>query len=98
MRMFVKAEVFPTITTKEEVTHLREAVGKQIKKIMDSGKLEAGWVCGDARMPMFIVNVESGGELMRLLGSIFVDNFKIETHPIFDFEELGKIFAEYPPS
>ncbi|MDQ6631918.1 MAG: hypothetical protein M3Y82_09195 [Verrucomicrobiota bacterium] len=96
MRMFVKAEVFHSITSDEDVAKLREAVGKQIKKITDSGKMEAGWVCAGVRMPMFIVNVESASELMGLLGNIFVDNFKIEIHPIISLEELGKYFAANP--
>ena len=97
MRIFVKAEVFDTITSDAEVTRLRECVGKQIKKITDSGKLELGWVTGDARSPMFILNVGSGAEVMDLLGSAFVDHFRIETHPILSLQELGKFFEQNPP-
>ena len=97
MRMFVKAEVFETITTDEEVARLRDTVGQQIKKIMESGKLELGWVAVDARSPMFIFNVDSAAEVLELLGGAFVDHFKIETHPIISLEELAKFFAEHPP-
>ncbi len=97
MRIFVKAEAFETITSDVEVGRLRQAVGKQIEKIMKSGKLESGWVATDARSPMFIFNVNSASEVMDLLGSAFVDHRKIETHPIMSLEELGKFFQEHPP-
>ena len=97
MRIFVKAEAFETIISDEEVTRLRDAVGRQIKKIMGSGKLELGWVAADARSPMFIFNVDSAAELRDLLGGVILDHCKVETHPITSFEELGKFFAEHPP-
>ncbi len=97
MRIFVKTEVFDTITSKEEVQDLRQAFGKQIKKIMESGKLELGWVVADGRMPMFIFNVESAAELMDLLGDTISDHCKVETHPIVSLEDLAKYFEEHAP-
>jgi hypothetical protein len=97
MRFFVKTEVFNTITSPADVTRLRGAVAAQIEKIARSGKMEMGFVAADARMPMFILNVDSAMAVFSLLGSIFVDNFKIETHPIVGLGELGKFFAENPP-
>ena len=64
---------------------------------MDSGKLELGWVATDARSPMFIFNVDSAAEVQNLLGSAFLDQFKMETHPIMSFEELAQFFVEQPP-
>lgn len=97
MRIFVKAEVFDTITSNEDIGRLRQMVARQMKRIMESGKLELGWVAGDARMPMFILNVNSGAEALDLLGGAFVDHFKIESHPILTLEELSKFFQEHPP-
>ena len=96
MRVFVKTEVFDTITGDEAVTRLREAVGRQIGKIVESGKLELGWVATDSRSPMFIFNVDSAGDVLDLLGGAFVDNCKIETHPIIALEDLAKFFEEHP--
>ena len=96
MRIFVRTEVFETITTIEEITRVRQAVGQQIKKIMDSGKLELGWVAADARSPMFIFNVDSATEVRELL-DVFLNHCKVETHPITSLEELAKFFEEHPP-
>ena len=46
---------------------------------------------------MFIFNVESAVEVMELLGNVFIDNFKVEIHPIVGFEVLAKFFEENPP-
>src|SRR5258708_29186125 len=96
MRILVKAVVFDPITEAPAIKRLREQVGAQIQKIVKSGKLELGWVAVDSRMPMFILNVNSSSEVMGLLGSVFIDNFKIELHPIVSLEELGKFFKDYP--
>ena len=97
MRLFVKTEVFDTITKNEDIAQLRNAVGKQLEKIQKSGKLEQGWVATHARSPMFIFNVESAADVMELLGNVFIDNFKVEIHPIVGFKELAKFFEENPP-
>ena len=46
---------------------------------------------------MFIFNVESAADVMELLGNVFIDNFKVEIHPIVGFKELAKFFEENPP-
>ncbi len=97
MRILVKAEAFDTITSDADVVRLREAVGKQIKKIVGSGKLEFGCVTADARMPILVLNVDSVSEVMDLLGNALIDHFKIETHPIMSLDELGDYFAKNPP-
>ena len=98
MRMFVKAEVLPTIVGAEQVGPLREAVGRSIGRLQESGKLEAGWVTADGRCPMFIVNVDTAAELQELLGGELIDNCAIETHPILSWEELAAFFENHPPS
>ena len=96
MRIFVSTEVFETITTIEEVTRVRQAVVQQIKKIMDSGKLELAWAAADARRAMFIFNVDSAVEVRELLDGAFLDHFKVETHPITSLEEAVKFIEEHP--
>lgn len=97
MRIFVKTEVFETITRDEEVARLREAVGRQMQRILKSGKLESGWVSAVSRSPMFIFKVDAPTEVMDLLGCAFIDHFRIEAHPIISLEELGRFFETNPP-
>ena len=40
MRIFVKTEVFETITENEDIAQLRNAVGKQLEKIQKSENSE----------------------------------------------------------
>ncbi len=97
MRIFVKTEVFESISSEEEIAKLRQGFGRQIEKIMASGKLEMGWVVADGRMPMFIFNVDSAMEVMDLLGNAIIDHCKVETHPIISLEDLAKYFKENAP-
>ena len=97
MRIFVRLEVFESIKEVGEIRKLREAAAVQLDKIRKSGKLELGIVAADGRLPMMLLNVDSAAELMDLLGNVFIDHFKIESHPVVSFDELGKFFAAHPP-
>ena len=94
MRILVQCEAFESLVGAEAVADLREIAGRQINKLNESGKLELGWVLGDARAPQFIVNVDSSAELHALLGGAIMDRFKVQTHPIVTFEELARLFED----
>ena len=95
MRFFVRMEVFESISSKEEVAKLRQAFGKHIEDVlMASGKVEQSGVFADARALFFILNVDSTGELMSLLGGPILDNCRVETHPICSLEELKVLFEK----
>jgi hypothetical protein len=43
------------------------------------------------------LNVDSSEQAFELLGDI-ADFAVVETHPLVDFETLGRFFVEHPPS
>jgi hypothetical protein len=94
MKVFVKFEVFNTITGADEVGRLRKAVETQAKKIMASGKVTASGIFADARAGFFFLDVASAEELFELLGSGVLDHCHVETHPVISFEKLAEFFKK----
>ena len=92
MEVFVKFEVFDTIHDREEVLALRQAVGKQMQEIQQSGKVKELRVFSDARGGFMLVDVDSPQELFELFGAALIDHFRIETHPVRTVEELVEFF------
>ncbi len=96
MRFLIKFEVFETVTGDAEVKRLREAVGRQIQQVQNSGKLVEGGMFGDKRGGFLIVDLDKSVDFYELLGGAILDNCHIESHPVLSFEELGDFFKKHP--
>jgi hypothetical protein len=92
MEVFVKFEVFDTIYNREDTLVVRQAIGRQIQHIQQSGKLKEFRAFSDARGGFMLVDIDSAGELRDLLGFAMLDHFHIETHPVITAEELAEFF------
>jgi hypothetical protein len=92
MDVFVKFEVFDTITDREEVLRVRQVIGQQMQKIQESGKVTQLRVFSDARGGFMVADIDSPEELFDLLGSAIIDHFHIETHPLITVEQLAEYF------
>jgi hypothetical protein len=96
MRFFVKFEVFETVTGDAEIKRIREAAGRQIQQVQNSGKLVEGGMFGDKRGGFLVLDIDKSSDLYELLGSAILDNCHIESHPVLSFEELGEFFKKHP--
>jgi len=94
MEVFVKFEVFDTIYDREDVLALRQAVGQNMQRFQQSGKVKEFRAFSDARGGFMLVDIDSGGELRELLGITMLDHFHIETHPVTTAEELAEFFEQ----
>ncbi len=92
MEVFVKFEVFDTIYDREDVLALRQAVGRHIQQIQESGKVKEYRAFSDARGGFMLVDIDSAGELSDLLGFTMLDHLHVETHPVITAEELAEFF------
>ena len=92
MEVFVQFEVFDTIYDREDVLALRQAVGRQLQQIQQSGKVKELRPFADARGGFMLVDVDSPAELRNLFGGAMLDHFHIETHPVTTVEELAEFF------
>lgn len=96
MRFLIKFEAFETVIGDAEVKRLREAAGRQIQQIQNSGKLVEGGMFGDNRGGFLVLDVDKSSDLYELLGGAILDNCYIESHPVLSFEELGEFFKKHP--
>ena len=48
----------------------------------------------DSREGFFLLDVDSGEELLNLLGGGILDYANVETHPVMSFEKLGEFFKK----
>ena len=92
MEVFAKFEVFDTIYDREDVLALRQAVGRQLGEIQQSGKLKELRVFSDARGGFMLLDVDSPQELFELFGAALLDHVHIETHPVITAEDLAEFF------
>ena len=96
MRILITFEVFETVKGDDDVKHIREAVGKQIQQIQNSGKLVEGGMFGDKRGGFLLVDIDKTVDFYELLGGALLDNCRIESHPVLSFKELGAFFEGHP--
>ena len=94
MKYFVTFKVFDTMTKKDEIMEMRKNIGPQIKKLKESGKMHDGAIFADVRGGYFILDVQSGTEVLDLLGEVILDHCHVETHPLLSFEELHAFFEK----
>lgn len=96
MQIFVKFEVFDTITGDAEVDRVRKAFAQHTQWMMESGKVAASGIFADGRAGFFLLNVETGEDVLRLLGGPVLDNCRVETHPVISLSKLGEFFRKEP--
>jgi hypothetical protein len=94
MKIMVLFTAFESIIGPEAIGRLRAQAGNAIGRIEKSGKLEAGGMFADRRGGYMLLNVSEGEELNELFGGDILDNFSIETHPVFTFEWLKNFFEK----
>jgi hypothetical protein len=84
---------FESIIRPEDIQRVRETIKDRIQEIQESGKLIESGVFADDRGAFLLLDVESASELTKMLFPIH-DMARIETHPIYSFEELGELFKD----
>ncbi len=94
MQFFVEFEVFDTVIRDEDINRVRERFGKQLQKIMVSGKMVANGFFPERRGGYLILNVDSADEVIELLG-IMIEYFRIKIHPVLPLEKLPELFGKY---
>ena len=81
MRILITFEVFDTVKGADDVKQAREAAGKQIQQIQNSGKLVEGGMFGDRRGGFLLLDIDKAVDLYELFGPL-LDSCRVESHPI----------------
>jgi hypothetical protein len=97
MRLYVGFTAFQTYVDPADVGRLRAKVGEKVQEWQQAGKFETGGIFAGNRQGFAVLDVATEVEAFELLGDL-ADFAVVETHPVVDFETLGKFFAEHSPS
>ena len=91
MEVFVKLEAYDTLVDREQILHTRQVGGRQMQRMLESGKVKASGMFADARGAFFVLDVDSSEELFEMLAPL-TDFVRIESHPLVSPEKVMEYF------
>ncbi len=95
MRLLVLIEAHAAVVGPEADRTLRAAVGPQMQKLMETGKVaEAGFLT-DRRGAFFLMDIAAAEELYALLGPEVYGHFQVQAAPVAPVEAGAALFAEW---
>ena len=65
MEIFVKLEAYDTLVDREQIMLTRQVGGRQMRQMLESGKVKASGMFADARGAFFVLDVDSSEELFE---------------------------------
>src|SRR5512136_416782 len=94
MQLFVELEVFDTVIRDEDIRQVRNVFGKQMQKIIASGKMVANGFFAGKRGGYIILDANSAEEVVELLG-IMIEYFHFKVHPVMPLDKVPELFGKY---
>ena len=71
---------------------LREVLGPQLQKVMESGKAQESGLFAGKRGGFFLLNIDDPAELYEMLGPEIYGTCRVEAQPITPIEKAGELF------
>ena len=93
MLFHVTWETYPVVLDDEK--RLREAVGPQLQRLMQSEKVRQAGILSGQRAGFFLVDIDAPEEIYELFGPEILANFKLEVHPVTPLEKIGQLFQRW---
>ena len=94
MLFHVTWETYPVVLDDEK--RLREAVGPQLQRLMQSEKVRQAGILSGQRAGFFLVDdIDAPEEIYELFGPEILANFKLEVHPVTPLDKIGEIFQRW---
>ena len=94
MLYHVTGEVSPTVVLDDD-KRVREAVGPQLQRLMQSDKVREAGVLTGKRGGFFLVDIDSPEEIYELFGPEIFANLKLVAHPVTPLDKVGEIFQRW---
>lgn len=94
MLFHVTIEVHEAIVLDDD-KRLREVLGPQLQKILESGKAEASGFLTGKRGGFFLLNIDEPAELYELLGPETYSTCRVEAQPVAPIDKGGEIFQKW---
>jgi hypothetical protein len=74
---------------------VREALGPQLQRVMQSGKVREGGVLGGKRGGFFLVDIDAPEEIYELFGAEMFANGKMEAYPVTPLDKIAELFQRW---
>jgi hypothetical protein len=94
MLFHVSIEAYHDIVLDDD-KRLREMVGPQLQKVMESGKVREAGILSRNRGGFFLVDIDAPEELQELFGPEVYGNFAVDAQPVTPVEKLGELFQRW---
>ena len=95
MRFLVQIEAFETMAGREPDRQIRDVVGPQLQRLMESGKVwEAGFLT-DRRGGFLLLEIDAAEELYALLGPEIFGYFRVQASPVAPLERVAEILQQW---
>ena len=93
MLFHVTWETYPVVLDDDK--RVREAVGPQLQRLMQSDKVREAGILTGKRAGFFLVDIDAPEELYELFGPEIFANFKLEAHPVTPMDKIGELFQKW---
>jgi hypothetical protein len=94
MLFHVTWEVYPTVVLDDD-KRVREAVGPQLQRLMQSDKVREAGILSAKRAGFFLVDIDAPEEIYELFGPEILANFKLEVYPVTPLDVMGELFQRW---
>jgi hypothetical protein len=89
MLFHVSVEAYGNIVLDAD-KRLREMVGPQLQKVMESGKVREAGILASKRGGFFLVDIDAPEELYELFGPEVYGSFAVDAQPVVPVEKAGR--------
>ena len=93
MQLHVTWETYPVVLDDEK--RLREAVGPQLQRLMQSDKVREAGILSGQRAGFFLVDIDAPEEIYELFGPEIFANLKLVAHPVTPLDKIGELFQRW---
>jgi hypothetical protein len=94
MLFHVTFEVYDNVVLDGD-KRLREILGPQLQRIMESGKVREAGLLSGKRGGFFLVDLDAPEELYKVFGPEVYGSCAVDAHPVTSIETAGGIFQQW---
>jgi hypothetical protein len=87
-------ETYPTVVLDDD-KRVREAVGPQLQRLMQSEKVRQAGILSGQRAGFFLVDIDAPEEIYELFGPEIFANLKLVAHPVTPLDKIGELFQRW---
>jgi hypothetical protein len=94
MQFLITMEVHDTIVLEDD-RRLRDVLGPQLQKVMESGRVQASGFLGGKRGAFFLMGIDDPEEFYGLFGPETYGTCKLDAHPVIPLDKGGRLFQQW---